>query len=197
MFRFNALCSHLLFAYSAVLFAANLQAQTNCVQSVSAFVTPFRAIPSQTTPTDSLGETVFEVQRKDQLDVASAPGAFIPPRLIKNVDPKFTREMRKRIGSTDVAINGVVSAKGKFIDASAAGSPDPDAAHSALQAISHYQFAPATLDEKPVAFKMRIEVHFGVFKDGKTAKQALALVKQNCPANETSSPKSGAQPASQ
>jgi outer membrane biosynthesis protein TonB len=121
------------------------------------------AIVSPSRPTDSLGETVYEVQGEKQKDVPVVLGKLLRPTPIKRPEPKYSRAMRKTKFSGEVSIEGVVTPTGDWIDLQPLGTPDADAEQAAMKAVSKYRFKPGTLDGKPVAELMRVEVFFKIF----------------------------------
>jgi TonB family protein len=68
--------------------------------------------------------------------------------------------VKNKPGSETIAVEGVVAQNGEFIDAKVVEGTDPDFSQSALDAVAHYKFKPATLDGKPVAAFVRMEVAF-------------------------------------
>lgn len=120
------------------------------------------AIVRPTSPRDSRGETVYEIQTVEQQDQPVIAGHLSRPRLIKQVNPKFPRSSRKRAHQSLVTLSGVVAANGDFIDLQPEGPNDPDELGSAIKAASQWRFAPAALDGKPVALQIRLEVNFEV-----------------------------------
>ena len=76
--------------------------------------------------------------------------------------------MRKSKIHGDVVVEGVITAKGDYIDLSVVKTSfsahlEQDARQSALEATRQYKFAPAMLDGKPVAFLARVDVNYEIF----------------------------------
>jgi TonB family protein len=93
--------------------------------------------------------------------LASTPGVTIP-RVVKEVKPAYTlAAMERRIQGT-VWIQGVVEITGSFGRMSIQRSLDPDYGldAAAIAAAEQWQFEPATLDGKPVAVFITIELAF-------------------------------------
>jgi TonB family protein len=120
------------------------------------------AIVSPSQPADSRGETVYESQGENQQDSPVIPGTLIAPKLIKQSLPAYSKAMKKTKFSGIVTIQGIVSSDGALIDAKVLESSNPDASKSALDAISKYQFRPGTLDGKPIATLIRINLEFKI-----------------------------------
>jgi hypothetical protein len=121
------------------------------------------AIVSPSHPTDSRGETVYEVQGEKQKDVPVVPGKLLSPTPIKTAVPKFSRTLRNAKFSGEVTIEGVVTPTGDWIDLHPLGTPDADAVQAAMKAVSKYRFKPGTLDGKPVALLVQVKIVFKVF----------------------------------
>jgi Gram-negative bacterial TonB protein C-terminal len=110
-------------------------------------------------PQDSRGETVYRMQGK-QTDFPVVPGFLIPPKVIKTVEPKYPKSLTKPHAIADTIVEGVVAVNGDFIDVRTINQVDPDISKSLLDAASKFRFKPATLDGKPVAVPLRIDLHF-------------------------------------
>ena len=118
------------------------------------------AIVSPKVPTDSRGETVYEVQGADQKDVAIVPGLLVAPSSIKTPSPKYPKSFRREHSSGEITAEGVISMDGRFIDAEIIEPVDPDAAKCVLDALANWTFHPGTLDGKPVAQRAKIVLSF-------------------------------------
>ena len=119
-------------------------------------------IVSPTHPVDSIGETVYSYGDKDGMD-AVVPGVLLPPKVLVAPKPKFSKALKKRRLTCDVAVTGTVSATGIMLDLESNQDADPDAAASALEAVRAYRMTPPTLNGKPVAMAIRIIVHFHIY----------------------------------
>jgi TonB family protein len=94
--------------------------------------------------------------------VTARAAGVAPPRLLKEVKPAYTSAaMQQRIQGT-VWIQAVVDATGSLGRLSVARSLDPDFGldAAALAAAEQWQFAPGTLDGKPVPVLITIELAF-------------------------------------
>lgn len=139
-----------------LLWAADAVAQRHTPRYRPARQVP--AILSTSRPTDSLGETVYEMPKPNQSDVPPLAGVFMTPVVLQTVDPRYPESMRKAHKDGEVVVEGVVSKDGRFIDINSVSASDPGFVKSAVDAASGYIFQPATLDGKPVACLLRVEV---------------------------------------
>jgi len=119
-----------------------------------------KVIVSPVVPRDSQGETVYEVQGEQQQDLPVVAGVLLPPIPVKLPEPKYPKSLRKSHSSSDVGVEGVITASGDFIDAKVIDQSDPEASANALAAVSRYKFTPATLDGKRVAVLIHVVVKF-------------------------------------
>jgi hypothetical protein len=123
---------------------------------------PFIVSPSR--PSDSRGETVYEIQGADQMDIPAVPGACVLPVIQSVPKVQFPKELKDAKFSALVNVVAVVTAQGDVVDAKAPDGADPRAADTAVKAAMGFKFKPATLDGKPVALLMLIPVHFSLKK---------------------------------
>jgi TonB family protein len=115
-------------------------------------------------PTDSRGEIVYETQGETQKDQPVVAGVFVLPSPIKLPKPKYPKSSKKTHAAGNVRVEGVITQNGDFIDAKVADGDDPDFSQSALEAVARYRFKPATLDGKPVAVFVRVDINFQIRK---------------------------------
>ena len=94
---------------------------------------------------------------------SKSDGSVKPPKLIKNVDPRFTESARQMrlSGSTEVYLwlseDGMPSHL-KVVRPIGLGLDE-----ESIAAVSQYRFAPATKDGKPVKVDLYINVNYGIF----------------------------------
>ena len=91
-----------------------------------------------------------------------ADASVTPPVLIRQVDPKMTRAMRKRPQTVVVMVAFVVDQQGTPVNLSVARSDDSSFDKSALDAVSKYRFNPALKDGDAVAVRMNVVVSFEI-----------------------------------
>lgn len=110
-------------------------------------------------------------------EIAGVPhtgDGIVPPKVLYAPDPEFSDKARgKKLGGTCV-LSTLVDAEGKPHDVqivksaaegvkpkqhSAALSLDEDA----VKAVNQYRFQPATMQGKPVPYRVKIEVNFRVY----------------------------------
>ena len=133
-----------------------IQAQENPSSSQARVVI---VVPER--PTDSVGETVYRYRGNNDTNEAAVQGILSPPRITAvGSDLEIAKFVRKSSFRGVVTIQGVVTAKGKYIDIGVLKSPDPEVAKVAIKTASEYKFAPATLDGKPVATLLNLEIKF-------------------------------------
>ncbi len=110
-------------------------------------------------PQDSRGETVYRIQGK-QTDFPVVPGVLTLPQAIRTPDAKYPKSLTKPHAIVDATVDGIVAVNGDFIDVKIVNQVDQDISKCVLDATSKFRFKPATLDGKPVAVPLRIDVHF-------------------------------------
>lgn len=120
-------------------------------------------IVSTNHPKDSLGETVYEHKGEKDKNEAVIPGVLSYPKPLNAPKPKFSKAMKKAKYQGVVTVEGVITQSGDVIDLEALQPADPEAAQAALQAVSQYKFKPSTLDGKPAAIRLRVEVKFRIY----------------------------------
>lgn len=92
--------------------------------------------------------------------VAAEPGCQYPrfPMGLKMEDPEYPMELRRSTAKTVLA--GLVTTKGSIEDVRVVSSGGPGADSSALRAVRHWKFQPATCNGTPVAYPVNVEVDF-------------------------------------
>lgn len=113
-----------------------------------------------TTP-DSRGETVYEVQGKDEKNTPPVSGKITAPVLLHSVAPVFPDSLRGKWHKPKVIVEGVVTESGDFIDLNIRTTPlADDIRKSALDSLNTYRFQPATLDGKPIAVRLNVMIQY-------------------------------------
>lgn len=59
-----------------------------------------------------------------------------------------------------VIVEGLINSRGEIVGVNAVRAPDPELAAAAVEAVSHWTFAPATRDGVPMDAVVRIPVEF-------------------------------------
>jgi len=107
-------------------------------------------------------------------DVHHPGDGIVPPKVLYAPDPEFSEKARsKKLGGTCV-LSTLVDAEGKPHDVqivkSAAEGVKPKQRSAALsldenavKAVNQYRFQPATIQGKPVPYRVKIEVNFRVY----------------------------------
>ena len=119
-------------------------------------------IKSQSHPTDSRGETVYEEQGVTQKDQPVVSGVFAEPSAINFPNPKYPKSLKKKREAADVTVEGIISPNGDFIDATVVDAVAPEIAKSVLDAVAGCKFRPATLDGEPIALLARVVFKFRI-----------------------------------
>lgn len=122
------------------------------------------AILSSSRPTDSRGETVYEVGKEGEQNPSAVAGAFIPAIPLKPgaAIPDYPESMRRTKENGAVVVEGVVAQNGRFIDLKVFRTSDPEFNKNALKAAAKEEFQSATLDGKPIACLLRVEMTFTI-----------------------------------
>lgn len=120
------------------------------------------AVLSSSRPTDSLGETVYEIRGRGQQDQPAVAGTFTIPVPLNRGFPDYPESMRRTKENGEVVVEGVVAQDGRFIDLKATNTSDPAFNENAIKAAAKHVFKPATLDGRPVACLLRIEMTFTI-----------------------------------
>ena len=119
---------------------------------------PLRLIPCLSI---ALSVTAFSQSAERPLAIG---GDVLPPKLVKQVDPRFTRKMRKAIGATETLVHLVVDEKGLPVNVSVKRSGGEAFDKEAMEAVRQYRFEPATRDGKPVAVELNVAVNFQIIQ---------------------------------
>jgi len=101
-------------------------------------------------------------------------GGVTPPKALSIPEPSFTPLARKQRVSGIVTVQLIVDAQGnpQYVHVSKSLADSVDQKHreaalsldqAALDAVKQYKFAPATIDGKPVAVYLNVEVNFKLF----------------------------------
>jgi TonB family protein len=113
------------------------------------------------------GYKVVEVQ--DTLPLPDIPGVYhvgngvLAPELIHAVDPEYTMEARRNKYQGVCVVSLVVDEHGKPQNIQVVRHLEKGLDHSAVVAVSKYQFKPATLNGRPVPVQVEIMVRFRVY----------------------------------
>lgn len=86
------------------------------------------------------------------------PG-ITPPRIIKQVPPRYSTDRGVRVDGT-VIIGLVVSSIGEPKDVRVIKGLDKDIDQSALDAVEQWRFSPGRKENKPVAVRISLEIAF-------------------------------------
>lgn len=87
-------------------------------------------------------------------------GDIKPPRLLVKQEPAYTTAARDAKIEGEVLLSVIIDESGHIRSVQVTRSLDPGLDTNAIAAVQQWQFAPATLHDKPVAVKATIEVQF-------------------------------------
>ena len=108
----------------------------------------------------TLAIRVFPLQAQDsQVHRVSEPGV-VAPKVLSKVDPAYTPEAKDAKVEGTVVVDVEVHPDGRAHNLKIQQPLDPGLDKNALDAISAWQFQPATKNGKPVAVKATIEINF-------------------------------------
>lgn len=96
----------------------------------------------------------------DAVSAKPSPGAT--PKKIKDVRPRYPREMQSQRTSGFVMAEGVVSSRGCLVNLRIIRSPAVPFEAEALRAMSEWEFEPARQDGRPVAVRTTITTTFSI-----------------------------------
>lgn len=119
-------------------------------------------ILSPTHPQDSRAEAVYEIPGESQKDLPIVPGAVVQAVPLKIPIPKYPKSLKRTKSDAVVKVTGVVAQNGDFIDPILPTSIEPDVRTAIVKALAKYRFRPATLDGKPIAELIVIEIQFRI-----------------------------------
>ena len=92
----------------------------------------------------------------------AAPGTrcLVPPRAVYQPDPEYSEEARKKKKEGAVMMGVIVGTDGLAHDISVSKSVGYGLDEEAIKTVKTWKFKPGTLEGKPVAIKIQIEVTF-------------------------------------
>jgi TonB family protein len=96
-------------------------------------------------------------------DIHQVGGAVLPPKAIHAPTPKYTNAARRAQLEGDCVVELVVDGQGRPQDIHVKKSLDEGLDHNAIKAVKKYRFKPATMNGKPVAVLVDIDVHFSIY----------------------------------
>jgi TonB family protein len=96
-------------------------------------------------------------------DIHQVGGAVLPPKVIHAPMPKYTNAARRARLEGHCIVELVVDAEGRPQDIHVKKTLDEGLDKNAIKAVKKYRFTPATMNEKPVAVLLDIDVHFLIY----------------------------------
>ena len=95
----------------------------------------------------------------DAMPTSAQQSGIVPPKLIKSVPATASLDDLRDFERGDVVIDAVVDASGQVTSMNVLSGP-PSLHRPAMEALKKYQYAPATLNGKPVPAHVTVKVHF-------------------------------------
>ena len=114
-------------------------------------------------PLDSRGDTVYTLREEETKDEPAVPGVVKLPKAKKTPAPEYPPSLKRAKEEAVVEVSCVVAPDGHVIDAEVLGDVADDVRATTLNAVSSYEISPATLDGKPVAFRMKIVMQYRIW----------------------------------
>ncbi len=102
------------------------------------------------------------LQSRNQ-DIHQVGGEVLPPKVIHAPSPKYTYAARRSRLEGDCIVELVVDAQGRPQDIHVKKALDEGLDKNAIKAVKKYRFKPATMNGRPVAVLIDIDVHFGIY----------------------------------
>jgi TonB family protein len=111
--------------------------------------------PSSATSSSPQSSVMFKV-----CSAKNPPPCATPPHAIKSPDPKYSKEARKKKIEGITVLWLIVGADGLPRDIRVARSVGYGLDEEAIKAVKKWRFEPSTMDGKPVAVMINVEVSF-------------------------------------
>ena len=89
-------------------------------------------------------------------------GEVKPPVLLKRVEARYPDKLRGEKKSGVVVIQTTVDERGRISNPAIVRHSEPEFDAAALEALRQWEYAPATLNEKPVPVQIKIAINFTV-----------------------------------
>jgi protein TonB len=91
-------------------------------------------------------------------------GSVEPPKVLKSIEPQYTRAARDLQYSSKTVVGLIVEENGIPSRVSVVRAAGLGLDEQTLSAVSHYVFAPAVENGKPVRVQLNVEVPFDIIK---------------------------------
>lgn len=98
---------------------------------------------------------------------AAASGGYVPPRIVRSVEPEYPEDARKRRIEGTVIYRATISPDGKLIEALLEAGAHELLNRAALEALERMLFVPAARDGRPVQGQISVPFTFGTPKAAK------------------------------
>lgn len=94
---------------------------------------------------------------------ASSPHCVIAPRLVYGPDPAFSNEARRKKFQGVCIVSLIVDTQGNAREVEVVRRLGMGLDQKAVDTVRRYKFKPATLDGKPVAVRVKVEINFKIY----------------------------------
>ena len=105
------------------------------------------------------GQSKDDASQSDEPVYELGPG-ITPPRVTKQVNPKYSESSRGVRVTGLITIEVIVSSEGTPKNPRVIKGIEEEVDHAAVEALKQWRFAPARKDNKPVAVRVVIEIDF-------------------------------------
>jgi TonB family protein len=127
---------------------------------VNATVAVDFSLPKSRLTQASKSSIALPIKTENSPPVYKVGNGVVPPRVLSRIEPHYTEEARDAKLQGVVALNAVISAEGVPQNIQVTQGLGMGLDESAVQAISQWRFAPATLNGAPVPVAINVEVNF-------------------------------------
>ena len=106
-----------------------------------------------------LGQSSDDAGKSDELVYEIGPGVT-PPRVTKQVNPKYSESSRGVRVTGLITIEVIVSSQGTPKNPRVIKGIDDEVDHAAVEALKQWRFTPAKKDNKAIAVRVVVEIDF-------------------------------------
>jgi len=139
------------------------ETKIDCEEQLTADMTHPNSVYAGGT-TNSSTEAKTELSNAAEKDgVGTVGGLVLAPKLIKEHDPKYTKEAKKAKLKGVCLLSTVVDVQGEPQDVKVVKGLGMGLDENAIEAVKTWRFKPATLNGKPVPVRLNIAVEFHLF----------------------------------
>ena len=107
----------------------------------------------------------FKLAASSPADTTAAAGSYVPPRIVRFVEPEYPEDARKRRIEGTVIYRATIAADGKLTEAMLEAGAHALLEQAALEALERMIFVPASRDGKSVSGQISVPFTFGAPKE--------------------------------